>query len=574
MWPRASFLSSFLVVATTSIALGLQQTQPLQHRFEVDPALGDIWAVMQNSRAIQFDVEPLKSAFAQDRLKTAQRICLEHANPNFETRERAMELILGNLTKGEENMQVKQAMFSAALVVGDASHAELLWSLAKSDPEILSAIERRLVQWKSSIALKDWRQRLTDPSVKPTNLATALQGLAVVGDVDDRTALLATIRSSHTSVANKYLAAVALGAHVDDGLNEFAQQVMDSNLDQRYLIAANLLKRHSGSNTETQFKRILLDGPVSAKVVVYRWISESMLTVARELARQMTTQPDDALRTMAVQVLNRHSDDDSLRIQGTLLNDRHPEVRNLVAENVLEKATQGQRAVVDELVVHHLNSEEWTGIGTAIILAVRLKDGSQCNAFLRLLDHPRPEVNMLAGWALMELGNETEILASMLVHAEKMTAESKSSSYVSSDSSATDQIRLSYLHEGFGKNHYQPASEMLLKFIPKTGHRFGIVSRASAIWALGKLNKGKDNMELRSSLYKRISDLDPRHPEDYLVRFACNLALGEMAHPDSVATIERYRQDLPSAIGYAASWALSQIEKASGSEPAESRTRE
>ncbi len=569
MLPKARFLSSLLLLTTSSFAFGWQQTQPLQHLFEVDPPLGDIWVTEQPTRTIRFDVERLKSPFVKERLEIAQKICLEHANPTFKQQERTMELLLGKLKEGETNLQVRRAMFSAALVVGDATHAESLWSLAKSDTKILSAVERRLVQWKSSLALKDWRERLADPSAKPTELATALQGLAIVGNGDDRAALVETMRASYTTSANKHLAAVALGSHVNEGLNEFAQQVMDSDLDQRHLLAAHILKRHSGSITETQLRRILADGPVTAKLVAYRTISESMPKVARELAKQMTSQPDNGLRIMALRVLHKESDDDSLRIQGALLNDRHPEVRNLAGTNVLEKSAQGQRAVVDELVLAHLNSEQWTGIEKAIILAVRLQDRSHCKAFLRLLDHRRPEVNMLAGWALMELGNDAEILAGMLAHAEKLTGELGSTQYVLNDLTPTDQVRLSFLHEGFGRNQYQPANGMLLKFIAKKGHYFGIVSRASAIWALGKLNQGKDNQALRSSLYKRMSDFELNWPEDHLVRFSCNLALGEMAHSESRATIERYGEELPSPIAHAAAWALSQIDKASGSKPAE-----
>ncbi len=569
MLPRARFLSSLLLLTTSSLAFGWQQTQPLQHLFEVDPPLGDIWATQQPTRTIRIDVERLKSPSVKERLEVAQKICLEHSNPTFKQQERAMELLLGKLKEGETNLQVRRAMFSAALVVGDATHAESLWSLAKSDSEILSAVERRLVQWKSPLALKDWRVRVADHGAKPTEVATALQGLAIVGNSDDRAVLVETIRASYTTAANKYLAAIAIGAHVNEGLNEFAQQVMDSDLDQRHLLAAHMLKRHTGAITETQLRRILADGPVSAKLVAYRTISESMPMLARELAKQMTAEPDDGLRIMALRVLHKESDEDSLRIQGALLIDRHPEVRNFAGKNVLEKATQGQRAVVDELVLANLNSEEWTGIEMAIILAVRLQDRSHCKAFLRLLDHRRPEVYMLAGWALMELGSETEVLAGMFAHAEKLTGELGSKQYAPTDLTPTDQVRLSFLHEGFGRNQYQPANGLLLKFIAKKGHYFGILSRASAIWALGKLNKGKDNPALRSSLYERMSDFELNWPEDHLVRFSCNLALGEMAHSESRATIERYGEELPSPIAHAAAWALSQIDKASGPKPAE-----
>ena len=573
MFSKASFLFCTLLffctllIATPSISIG-QQTQFLQHLWEVDPPLGNIWEIEQTSRTIRFDVESLQSPYAKDRLETAQQICLEHKNPNFHQHERGIELLIERLKSGEENLQIRRAMFAAAVSVGNESHAELLWSLAKSDSVILSLVERNLVQWKSAAALKVWRQRLLEPNAKPTELATALEGLAVVGNSEDRNNLQELIVASHTSVANKYLAACALGAIVTEGLNEFAQQVIDSDLEQRHLIASQLLRLHSGSRTETQLRQILADGPSSAQLVAYRSMSERIPDLAREFTKQMTTNSDPGLRTMALYNLQKLSDDESLQIQAALLSDRHPSVRSLVAKHLLEKAKQGQRAIVDEMVVSHLNSEVWTGMEQAIVVAVELQDRSHCQTFIRLMDHPRTEVNMRAGWALMELANESEILAGMLAHAEKMTVELKN---VESRTSITqtDQIRLSYLHEAFGKNRYQPATDMLTKYIPKTGHQFGIVCRASAIWALGKLNKRNNNKVLLASLYQRIMDLSPINPEDPLVRFACNLAVGEMASPESRETIEKYNEGLPSPLGYAAQWALSQIDQAASVKPVE-----
>ncbi len=567
MLRKANGLFFILFSATSSFVFG-QQTLELQHQWEVDPPLGNIWDQTRSTRSILFDIELLKSRFTKDRLQVAQSISLEHTNPKFQRRERALELLIAGLNAGEENLLVKRAMVAAVLSLGDGSHADVLWSLAKSDAALLPAVERKFVDWKSLIALTEWRQRLGDSNAKPTELATALEGLAVVGNADDRLGLQAVILASHTSVANKYLASCALGGLVTNGLNEFAQQVMESDLDQRFLIASQLIKLHSGEQTATQMRHILTQGPASAQLVAYRSVSQGFPEIAREFAKPMTLHSDPGLRTLALEFLQGNSDDESLEMQGALLKDRNPGVRSLVAKHLLEKAKQGHRARVDECVDSHLNAAEWTGIEKAIVVAVGLEDRSHCKAFLRLLEYPRPEVNLIAGWALKEIGDEPEILAGMLGQAERMTAELNSTSNVSSRS-LTDRIGLSYLHEAFGKNHYEPASQMLMKYIPKTGHQFGNISRASAIWSLGKLNKGKDNKVLREKLHDRIGDLSPINPEDYLVRFACNLALGEMANPESHEVIVRYQEQLPSPLAYAAEWALSQIDQASAAKPLE-----
>jgi HEAT repeat protein len=297
-------------------------------------------------------------------------------------------------------------------------------------------------------------------------------------------------------------------------------------------------------------------------LVAYRAVAKNMPKIARELAKEMSHGADFELRLLVLNVLQESSDDEGLRIQGQLLNDTHPEIRRMAAANLIDKGEQGGRAVVDEIVLTNLKSGEWAAMEKAVEIIVKLQDRRYCKAFVRLLDHARPEVSMHAAWALMELCTESEILAGMLSHAEKLTAELQSKDYKPTTKTATDQIRLSYLNEAFGKNRYTPANELLLKFIPKRGHQFGIVSRASAIWALGKLNTLKDNPSLRASMYDRMQDFEPSSPEDILVRFSCNLALGEMAHPESKDVIEQYGEQLPSQITHAATWALSQIEKA------------
>ena len=571
MLRKVSFFFLVMVIATRSVAFGQQQTQFLQHLWEVDPPLGDIWATERGTGTIRFEVERLKSQFAWDRLEVAQQLCIEHANPNFRQRDRAIKLLLERLQGGEENLQVKRAMFSAALCLGDAKHAEPLWSLAKSDVAISASVERKLVQWKSPAAIQEWRQRLVDSRSKSTDLATALDGIAIVGDASDGTSLQALIVASHISTANNYLAANALGALVTEGLNEFAEQVLDSDLAQKYLIAAHVLKRHGGAKTESQLRKILDEGTSGSQLVAYRAIANNMPKIARELAKQMSTQTDFELRLLALKVLQENSDDEGLRIQGSLLNDPHPGVRSLATYNLIEKGTQGSRSVVDELVLSNLKAGAWAGMEKAIEIVVKLQDVRYCKAFVRLLDHDRPEVSMHAAWALMELASESQTLADMLSHAEMLTAQFQSKDYKTVEETATEQIRLSYLIEAFGKNRYEAANEMLLKFIPKRGHQFGFVCRASAIWALGKLNTERDNPTLRSSLYERMQDFEPSSPEDYLVRFSCNLALGEMAHPESKDIIEQYGEQMPSQIAHAASWALSQIEKAALKKPLTSK---
>lgn len=559
MFLKANFLFLCLWVANASVVTA-QQTKVLQHRWEVDPPLGEIWEQKQSRPSIQFDVEKLRSRFAEDRLQTAQYIYREHSNPNFSQKTRAVELLLDALQAGKEDTQIRRAMLSAVLSVSDPSKAETIWSLAKSDAALLQLVERKLIEWKSPVAIEDWRKRTVEPNARPTELATALEGLAVVGTVDDRDALQNVIRASQTSDANKYLAASALGAQTTDGLNAFAQTVIESSLVQRHLIAAHLLKRHSGTTTASQFERIIAGGDGAAQLVVYESMIQNMPDVCVGYVPQMVSHPDSGIRKIALQFLQTRPDVESIQLQATLLNDRNPDVRSTVAKNLLEKAMLGQRELVNGIVTSHLSSDSWEGVEKSIQIAVGLEERAHCKKFIELLLNPRPEVKMTAGWALMELGDEPEILSSMLKAAEQIAAELKA--YGAVVVPFEDQVKLSYLLEAFGKNDYQSASQFLEKFIPKAEANYGAVGRASAIWSLGKLNRRKDNENLRRKLYERMSDFAPINAEHLLIRFMSHVALGEMAHPESREMLEKYLEAIPSPVGFAGNWALLQLDQA------------
>jgi hypothetical protein len=261
-------------------------------------------------------------------------------------------------------------------------------------------------------------------------------------------------------------------------------------------------------------------------------------------------------------MLKELSDNTSLRLQAKLMSDRNVVIRRLAGEQLIQKATDGHRKIIDEFITDHLNAETWQGIEQAIIMTVSLQDRSRCKKLVELIDHARPEVNMYAGWGLMELAQDAAILASLEPHVEKVTAFLVEHG-VRAPLGVTDMIRISFLFEAFGKNKYEPMEKLLTKYIPKNGFKLGYPSRASAIWALGQINKGRDNQALREALSERIADLSPMMPEDQLIRFTSILALGEMAFADSRPTLVKFNEGIPAPIGYACTWALEQLDKSS-----------
>jgi hypothetical protein len=120
-------------------------------------------------------------------------------------------------------------------------------------------------------------------------------------------------------------------------------------------------------------------------------------------------------------------------------------------------------------------------------------------------------------------------------------------------------IKLSLMLECLGRHRYELAYPMLMKYVPKNDFKMGNLNRASAIWSISQLRKGTDDPDLRAKFRERITDMPPDKPENYLVRFASILALGELAHQDSFEVIDQYGGTPPNPLGYAANWAKEQI---------------
>jgi hypothetical protein len=233
-------------------------------------------------------------------------------------------------------------------------------------------------------------------------------------------------------------------------------------------------------------------------------------------------------------------------------------VRTRAKAQLLELCDKGFRPIVDECISQNLSGEAWQGIEQAIILAVELKDRSRCARFLELIEHEQPEVNMHAAWGLMELADDPAIISGIVPHTQKLTAGLESGKKYPKQ----DIIRLSFLLEVFGRNRYEPVADMLRKYVPKNDFKMGNLSRASAIWALGRILKDQDDPALRASLSERIRDLSSLMPENYLVGYACILTLGEFGFLDSMPTIDRYTLDSKDGLNSAGRWAKEQIQKA------------
>lgn len=536
-----------------------KQPVPLQHAWETDPDFGDIWRTMLPVRSQFIDLKLLESDQVQERLAISQLICLNHDRQGFKDRDRALKLLLAQVRNPMNPLLVKRSMLSAASLLDDGANAKLLWEEAQADPVALAALEPFLAQWKVIEGRELWRTRLGEPNTANAELILAIEGIGQVGELSDVPLLEKILRSNRSTPSTRLLACRAIGKLASEGMSGLAKQIVDSDVEDKHLLAASVLASHRDGAALELLESIVETGSSPSQRIAAGAIASGHPQVAIEMASKWILHPDDQIRITGLKTLQQQPSPERIRMQATLLGDVSTEVRQLVREQLRELAQGDHRASVEECLSEQLASGSWRALEQSIILTVELQDRTRLMRLVELLEHEQAEVNIHAGWALMELANDPTTLAAMVPHAQRITQELEPASKVLPKQ---DIIRLSYLFETFGRNRYEPVLELLYKYIPKDNFKMGNLSRCSAIWAIGKIKKDADDPELRAKFRERINDLPPMNPEHYLVRYACILALGEFGYKDSKEVAGRHAAEERNALGFASRWAIEQIDRA------------
>ena len=561
-----------------AVSLTDQRTVPLAqadepprlvHRWEIEPDLGIVWLTPPTRPAVKLHPEKFASEQLQVVLDEAQLAILHAGSEQLEGRQAALKAMLQRLRTDMDNRQVRLALAGAAIALADASHASALWQELGHDTSTRPLIERALLGWKRPQAHELWRSRLQDESATLHDLHLAASGIGALGAEQDAPALENLLRSDGLPIPTKIVVARALGQVMDHGLEKLASDVLDTQLEHRELLAAELLSHHTSPQASQVLQAVLDSEHQPARLAAYTAISRNYPERARALAEQMLSQSDNNLRAQAVSVLDKSDDVESLRLQSQRIGDKNYEVRNAVRSNLLRKAQRAElKPVVDEIIgeiigeiiYEQLSGEDYRAIEQAILLSVALDDTQWCPAYLKLLDFPRPETSLLAAWALQELAHTPQHMQAVLQHVQTITERLQGGERVD----LPEQLRQSFLLEALGRNRYQPALETLKLYIPKQ-HTMGDLCRTSAIWAIGKIVQDSQDQPLAAALAERMLDESLIDPEDLLVQYASTVALGWIKAPGSLEQVNKLRPKGNQPLIKAAEWSVEQLAPSSDS---------
>ncbi|MCR9294832.1 MAG: HEAT repeat domain-containing protein [bacterium] len=567
----AIFSFQLACLASTAVAQEDNQSQRsraeafesrLQHLWELDPELGVKWELDPSFYTDRpgGDVSDSPSnwhVFPEDvslSLKAVRSLIRSADRLSLAERAEAQQEILRKLDAGIGNPQLELALLSALIAISDKSLAEEMWSQYGASPRMRVMVEEALIRWKSDAALETWRTRM-DPGHTPlADLMLAIRGVEAVGDPSDREPLERIVSANECPDSIRVLAAQALGRIASQGLEPLANEILSSASPHCHLMAAYLLAQHRSRQAVDRLVDVLHSEHEPAQRLALKALAKAAPEQLEANFEFLSQHPDPEIRILAVEASGETTDNEQLWRVAGLMGDPHLQVRS-TAREWLSHAFTGVASKPDiaEIIRTRLASDSTLAVEQAIFLSVHLEQSQFCHRFIDLQMHPEPRVFVTAAWALQQLVEDPEE-----IELVRQRAIALSESHFQGAKLTVDQgTQLAFLLEVLGKQGVDSAKPLLKRFIPK--YCAPDVTRASAIWALGKLWENSENGGLASQLAQRMHDDNENYPEHDLVKFSCALALGRIQYPESQFELEKHEERPPYPIGLARQWALSRF---------------
>ncbi|MCA9127885.1 MAG: hypothetical protein KDB22_12400 [Planctomycetales bacterium] len=540
-----------MIVSQTAYA---QQPVVLSHRWESDPALNIDWYPPEiPAFPFAVDVQRIVSPHWQASVAEARKVTFSDAKKQVTNRAEAFSACLDRLRDAAEaNPQARRAILSAALALAEGkADVEALWQTVEAESVLAPLVEPALITSGSNQALSVWRERIAVANRNTSQLLIAIEGIGLVGDTSDRPLLLSILSSGRMNLPTKLAAARALGELLDQGQEDIAAELHGSGTPLCSLLAASVLRNHRGSAAATKLLVEIASGDEAvSQAEAYRSLSDHAPEVALEMAPTMLGSADPTLRELAVAALNQSEEIDDLRLQGTALADENVRIRRQVRENLQAKSHNNEfRAVIEELILQMLDGDAAAGIEQAILLADAIQDDRHQERLVSLLSHPDDPVSIRAAWSLKTQSLSENLLVEIHQRCQRATAN-----YIASTrQSQTEEYRVSFLIESLGENRYEPAREMLLKFVPKHAP-LPTLTRVSAVYALGRIYEGQKDEPLAQQLMARAADNNELDPEDEQVRYAASIAVGRIGVTKHVERLQSVEKEAATTIALAAKW--------------------
>ncbi|MFK8112351.1 MAG: HEAT repeat domain-containing protein [Rubripirellula sp.] len=468
--------------------------------------------------------------------------------------------LLTLLRDPDPNLDVTRAVTGAMVAMDAKEYADRLARMTREHGPIISEIvEPALARWRSP-ALKDvWVQRVLNAGEGETMMILAINGLSALPDEPDidraASAMKAIVRSNSQPVAVRLAAAKAVGNIGTYQMMQFVDEVASmetSPSELSSIMAIDLIGDHDDEDATDRLTGMLnQDSPVIQSRAL-----EKLFRIDPKLvevhADRFLASPDANVRTWSARGMIEEASWERVGQLGAMLNDVNPSLRREVAAALLRIAeTQSLRERMISVVTSILNEDQWQGCEQATVILANLDYEPAGPRFVELLSHPRAEVRVAAACGLkqMQIG---KLLPDMLEFSQSVYQRYSTGEL--DDSTPGWSLTNAHLFEAFGDQEYQPAANLLKKYLKKN-FTLGEYARPAAAWALGLLTPNQPKNEVAPMLLERLKDIEGLVLETEMMREMCAISLGRMKAEIALGDLRKFAE-LKTATGVACYWAI------------------
>ncbi len=497
-----------------------------------------------------------------DRMKTARMPGLDALAPA--------------LTALAEHSPYKMVRHAAAETLADLADPAAKTTLRNLDlrtgsARVILAIDPLLVQWRGAATATAWMKRAADNNLPLAVRISAFHSLAAVQDdlilPQAKTVLFDPLQR----LALRLAAADTLGALSPDLAATLARQLRLSHdrsaaAHLRHGLLALALCRPAKTVHQAQVLVHLAEGrqPALIQGAMAALLPNDADLLLRQV-RNAAKSPIAEIRLLAARILVRHLRQiglitpspvhrthdaavpaaRSLSILAKLLNDRRRFVRWYCRRQLIRLgAMTALRTAVLQTCRRRLTAGGPRSARQAAMVLGSLDDQAAEPELLHAaLSAPRI-VRVGAVLALREIRASAAVgrlfaYAHQLAKASRAAIANSRSAGFHRRAFRDDNIQIAQIFQLIGILRWRPAATFLRTFVPKTPNYAG-TTRASAIWALGRIYHRGRHRKFIQEIAARLNDISPLNPESPAVRQAAAIVLGELGKPADAATVYAY----------------------------------
>ena len=501
----------------------------------------------------------LRDVADDELLETAALSLARVAEGKMQNIETAADILLKHL-ESHKNQSVR---FACARALANAEYTSSAAAMLALDPETDDAerlwIDPALTRWKYAPAAEVWRKRLINDSLTAVAVSLACEGLVALNDSQASEPLRTVLNNRRLIYEKRFAAAKALCAIAPETAFLASVEYITGNVSER-ILAVQLL---SSQRSQSLAKLLVLcadnsDGVASAAWQAMFRLNPDGLFPALDSGR---SHRDAFIRMTTARVMRQFPTPERALWLHEQLSDKHLEVRN-VAREMSVLVAQEQPTLRDSIVAMAgdliaADPENWQGIEQSLLLLGQLHGEQFSERCIPLLEHPRNEVLVTAGW-LLHLFPDAKVEPAVRQHLTRNDGMLKAPETAPAGAYLGHQSAYLIQYAGLMRlKDLQPFLEPNFKKSEPGGNE----KRSAAMWAMGLMNENDPVPELTKSFLDRLADRSGMMPEQMPIRRMSAVSLGILrAKSAAPGLVEAYKLDpVEAVIPDSAQWSLGMI---------------